>query len=183
MRSRAHKWRVRQIAVWAGPTMEHHNTLAILVAGGPTPGINAVIAAATIRARLEGLTVLGIHDGFERIMRGEVDRVTPLTIEAVSRIHFRGGSCIGDLTGQSCARFSILGQRAYVAAAAERDPTHHRRRSRHGLLRDAVPSTGQRSNPLGIRANNSRTTSTFPPMWTHLGSSPLGITASRSSKT
>jgi len=75
--------------------MEPHNNLAILVGGGPAPGINAVIAAATIRAQLEGLIVLGIHDGFERIMRGEVDHVTPLTIEAVSRIHFRGGSYIG----------------------------------------------------------------------------------------
>ena len=37
--------------------MEHHNNLAILVGGGPAPGINAVIGAATIRAQLEGLTV------------------------------------------------------------------------------------------------------------------------------
>ena len=75
--------------------MEHHNNLAILVAGGPVPGINAVIAAATIRAQLDGLIVLGLRDGFEHIMEGEVDQVTPLTIEAVSRIHFRGGSDIG----------------------------------------------------------------------------------------
>lgn len=75
--------------------MEHHNNLAILVAGGPAPGINAVIGAATIRAQLDSLTVLGIRDGFEHIMQGNVDQVTPLTIEAVSRIHFRGGSYIG----------------------------------------------------------------------------------------
>ena len=36
--------------------MEHHQRLAILVGGGPAPGINSVIAAATIRARLEGST-------------------------------------------------------------------------------------------------------------------------------
>lgn len=75
--------------------MEHHNNLAILVGGGPAPGINAVIGAATIRARLEGLTVLGIRDGFERIMQSDVDHVTPLTIETISRIHFRGGPYIG----------------------------------------------------------------------------------------
>src|SRR5215813_7632432 len=75
--------------------MEHHRRLAILVGGGPAPGINSVIAAATIRARLEGLDVLGIRDGFEWLMRGDVDHVTPLTIEGVSRIHFRGGSHIG----------------------------------------------------------------------------------------
>ena len=75
--------------------MEHHKNLAILVAGGPAPGINSVVGAATIRAQLEGIDVIGIRDGFEWIMQGDIDHVTPLTIEAVSRIHFRGGSYIG----------------------------------------------------------------------------------------
>src|SRR5215831_15276945 len=75
--------------------VEHHKKLAILVGGGPAPGINSVIAAATIRAVLEGMDVVGIRDGFERLMRGDVEHVTPLTIEGVSRIHFRGGSHIG----------------------------------------------------------------------------------------
>ena len=42
--------------------MEHHKRLAILVGGGPAPGINSVIGAATIRAELEGLDVLGLRD-------------------------------------------------------------------------------------------------------------------------
>ena len=75
--------------------MEHHNKLAILVGGGPAPGINSVIGAATIRARLEGLEVVGCRDGFEWLMQGDIDHVTPLTIENVSRIHFRGGSHLG----------------------------------------------------------------------------------------
>jgi 6-phosphofructokinase 1 len=70
-------------------------TLAILAAGGPAPGVNSVIGAATIRARLEGLDVLGVRDGFDWIMRGDVEHVTPLSIAEVSRIHFRGGSHIG----------------------------------------------------------------------------------------
>jgi ATP-dependent phosphofructokinase / diphosphate-dependent phosphofructokinase len=74
---------------------EHHNKLAILVGGGPAPGINSVIGAATIRARLEGLDVIGLRDGFEWVMKGDVDHVTPLSIDAVSRIHFRGGSHLG----------------------------------------------------------------------------------------
>lgn len=73
----------------------HHERLAILVAGGPAPGINSVISAATIRGRLEDVEVIGIRDGFEWIMRGDVDHVIRLTIEEVSRIHFRGGSHIG----------------------------------------------------------------------------------------
>src|SRR5438132_2802093 len=75
--------------------MDHHTNLAILVGGGPAPGINSVIGAATIRARLEGLEVLGIRDGFEWLMRGDIDHVMPLSIDATSRIHFRGGSYIG----------------------------------------------------------------------------------------
>jgi ATP-dependent phosphofructokinase / diphosphate-dependent phosphofructokinase len=75
--------------------VEHHHSLAILVSGGPAPGINSVIGAATIRACLDGIEVLGLRDGFEWIMRGDIDHVTPLTIDAVSRIHFRGGSYIG----------------------------------------------------------------------------------------
>lgn len=75
--------------------MEHHNKLAILCGGGPAPGLNSVIGAATIRARVEGVEVLGIRDGFEWIMQGDIDHIIPLTIEGVSRIHFRGGSHIG----------------------------------------------------------------------------------------
>jgi 6-phosphofructokinase 1 len=69
--------------------------LAILVGGGPAPGINSVIGAATIRSVLEGVDVIGIEDGFECIMRGNIEHVRELDIESVSRIHFRGGSVIG----------------------------------------------------------------------------------------
>jgi ATP-dependent phosphofructokinase / diphosphate-dependent phosphofructokinase len=75
--------------------MADQNKLAILVGGGPAPGINSVIGAATIRACLSGIPVLGIRDGFQWIMRGELGHARPLDIEAVSRIHFRGGSCLG----------------------------------------------------------------------------------------
>ncbi|HEY2431388.1 MAG TPA: diphosphate--fructose-6-phosphate 1-phosphotransferase [Vicinamibacterales bacterium] len=101
---------------------EQHQRLAILVGGGPAPGINSVIAAATIRARLQGVDVVGIRDGFEWLMQGDVDHVTPLTIDAVSRIHFRGGSTLGiaranptkdtrllDLTVNSLLRLNVTG--------------------------------------------------------------------------
>jgi 6-phosphofructokinase 1 len=71
------------------------NKLAIVVGGGPAPGINSVIAAATIRARLEGLDVVGIRDGFQWIMQGDTDHVQPLDFSSVSRTHFRGGSILG----------------------------------------------------------------------------------------
>ncbi len=69
--------------------------LAILVGGGPAPGINSVISAATIRAILSGAEVIGIRDGFKWLMQGNIDNIIPLNIETVSRIHFRGGSYLG----------------------------------------------------------------------------------------
>jgi 6-phosphofructokinase len=75
--------------------MSQRKKLAILVGGGPAPGINSVIGTATIRGALAGVDVLGIRDGFEWIMRGNIEHVRPLSIEEVSRIHFRGGSYIG----------------------------------------------------------------------------------------
>jgi 6-phosphofructokinase 1 len=75
--------------------VSQHKNLAILVGGGPAPGINSVISAATIRSRLEDVEVVGIRDGFEWIMQGNIEHVMPLTIDGVSRIHFRGGSHIG----------------------------------------------------------------------------------------
>ncbi len=75
--------------------MSERSKVAIVVGGGPAPGINAVIGAATIRCVLDGVDVVGIQDGFQWIMRGDVDHVIPLTIDEVSRIHSRGGSIIG----------------------------------------------------------------------------------------
>ena len=71
------------------------SNLGILVGGGPAPGINSVIGAATIRAILQGVDVVGIHHGFEDIMRGVTDRARRLSVEDVSRIHFTGGSILG----------------------------------------------------------------------------------------
>jgi len=75
--------------------MTQRNKLAIVCAGGPAPGINSVIGAATIRACLSGVEVLGVQDGFRWLMEGDTSHITPLSIADTSRIHFRGGSHIG----------------------------------------------------------------------------------------
>src|SRR6266542_2525063 len=75
--------------------MSDGQRLGILCGGGPAPGINSVIGAATICAALQGAQVTGIRDGFKWLMRGDVDHVVPLSIEQVSRIHFTGGSYLG----------------------------------------------------------------------------------------
>ena len=69
-------------------------TLGILVGGGPAPGINAVVAAATIEARNHGLRVLGCYDGFKWLAQGDTQHVVDLEINDTSRIHFDGGSII-----------------------------------------------------------------------------------------
>lgn len=75
--------------------MSQDSKLGILVGGGPAPGINSVIGAATIRAELAGVPIVGIRDGFEHLMAGDTDQVVELTAAGVSRIHFRGGSILG----------------------------------------------------------------------------------------
>lgn len=68
--------------------------LGILVGGGPAPGINGVIGAATIEAINHGLEVLGIYDGFKWLARGDISHVRPLTIDDVDEARFRGGSIL-----------------------------------------------------------------------------------------
>jgi ATP-dependent phosphofructokinase / diphosphate-dependent phosphofructokinase len=68
--------------------------LGILCGGGPAPGINSVISAATIEARNSGWDVVGILDGFDHLIKGETDYVIPLSITDVSRIHVLGGSML-----------------------------------------------------------------------------------------
>lgn len=66
----------------------------ILVGGGPAPGINGVIAAATIAAEKHGYEVLGFMDGFKHLMRGDASQFKPLTIKGVTRYFDEGGSIL-----------------------------------------------------------------------------------------
>ncbi len=88
--------------------MAEEKRLAILVGGGPAPGINSVIGAATIRSILGGFTVYGIHDGFETLMEGDQPNAELLTIDDVSRIHFRGGSILGTSRANPTAEPRLL---------------------------------------------------------------------------
>ncbi len=68
--------------------------LGILVGGGPAPGINGVVAAATIEAIHSGFSVLGLLDGYSWLVKGDARHVIPLDIEHVSRIQTTGGSVL-----------------------------------------------------------------------------------------
>jgi 6-phosphofructokinase 1 len=69
--------------------------LALLVGGGPAPGINGVISAATIEACNQGLEVIGFQDGFRWLMQGDNQQWRLLTIADVKDHALRGGSILG----------------------------------------------------------------------------------------
>jgi len=69
-------------------------TLAILVGGGPAPGINGVIASAAIEAINCGLRVIGVREGYRWLLEGDTSHTVELRIADVSRIHFNGGSIL-----------------------------------------------------------------------------------------
>ena len=107
----------------------NNETLAILVGGGPAPGINGVIASATIEAVNNGLRVIGLYDGYYHIARGDTTHIEELRIEDVSRIHFTGGSILrtsrtnpakDDATLQTCIRsLTLLGVRYLVCIGGD----------------------------------------------------------------
>ena len=72
--------------------------LGILCGGGPAPGLNGVIAGATLYALRLGWKVIGFLEGFQYLCTGDIDLVkahtVELTYDVVSRIHFQGGTII-----------------------------------------------------------------------------------------
>ncbi|WP_333654588.1 diphosphate--fructose-6-phosphate 1-phosphotransferase [Dissulfurispira sp.] len=87
------------------------DVVGIIVGGGPAPGINGVISAATIEAINEGKGVVGIRGGFKSLFNGDRSAAVPLTIDDVSRIHTQGGSILRtsrDYPDRVKERFKIL---------------------------------------------------------------------------
>jgi 6-phosphofructokinase len=75
---------------------EHNlGKLALLVGGGPAPGINGVISSTTIEAINQGYAVIGFRDGYKWLSQGDATHIKPLTINDVTGIHLRGGSILG----------------------------------------------------------------------------------------
>jgi len=72
--------------------------LALVVGGGPAPGINGVISSVTIEAVQQGFDVIGYQDGFLNLITGECDAEGThrfLDIDMVKGLHLRGGSFLG----------------------------------------------------------------------------------------
>src|SRR5208283_2207047 len=69
--------------------------LGILVGGGPAPGLNGVISAATIEGINQGYEVIGFRDGFKWLAQGDVQHNLPLSIRDVKDSHIQGGWILG----------------------------------------------------------------------------------------
>src|ERR1043166_6610838 len=69
--------------------------MAILVGGGPAPGINGVISAATIEGVNQGYEVIGFRDGFKWLAQGDAEHFSKLPLQGVKDVHLRGGSILG----------------------------------------------------------------------------------------
>ena len=86
---------------------DQHDRIGVFVAGGPAPGINAVIKGVVQEAHNAGLRVIGFQDGADGLVNR---RTVNLTRSRVEDIHILGGSILGtsryriDDAGQDLAR-------------------------------------------------------------------------------
>jgi 6-phosphofructokinase len=69
--------------------------LALVVGGGPAPGINGVISAVTLEALNNRIEVFGIQDGFKWLVQGDRSHIRLLTKNDVRYAFNRGGSLLG----------------------------------------------------------------------------------------
>ncbi len=66
-------------------------TIALLTSGGDAPGLNACIRAVVRTANFHGITVIGIHDGYDGMIDGDFQE---LSSASVSGIIQRGGTVL-----------------------------------------------------------------------------------------
>lgn len=135
--------------------------LAILVGGGPAPGINGVIASAAMEAFKCGLRAIGIYDGYRDLAAGRPPQTVELTFDQVSRIHTSGGSILrtsrtnpakDEATLQRCVDSLAALDARYLVCIGGDDTTYgaariaERTRGRLGIA--TVPKTIDNDLPL-----------------------------------
>ncbi len=69
--------------------------LALVVGGGPAPGINGVISAVTLEAINRGIEVFGIEDGYKWLVKEDANHIRRLREDDVKQMYIRGGSMLG----------------------------------------------------------------------------------------
>ena len=66
--------------------------IGVLTGGGDCPGLNAVIQAIVLRASQYGFEVWGIKNGYEGLIEGEAQQLTPNDVKGILQI---GGTILG----------------------------------------------------------------------------------------
>ncbi|MEZ4931233.1 MAG: 6-phosphofructokinase [Saprospiraceae bacterium] len=69
------------------------NSVAILCAGGPAPGINTVISTIAKVFLKDDFKIIGVHDGYKNLFNGKADTVD-INFNYADRIFPRGGSTL-----------------------------------------------------------------------------------------
>lgn len=67
------------------------SNIAIVVSGGPAPGINGVISAAALEAHNRGLTIKGVLGGFKSLISQGTAALSAINIKDVANIYNQGG--------------------------------------------------------------------------------------------
>src|SRR5438445_153232 len=70
------------------------NSFGILIGEDLAPGINALIASVVTEANNHRIEVIGIPDGFQQLVRGDISRCRHLRSEEVDPVSLRGGSIL-----------------------------------------------------------------------------------------
>jgi 6-phosphofructokinase 1 len=68
------------------------NRIAILTSGGDAPGMNAAIRSVVKLCAREGVSVLGVQQGYEGLMHGRFTELTPQGVDAIGGL---GGTVLG----------------------------------------------------------------------------------------
>ena len=66
--------------------------IGIMTSGGDAPGMNAAVRAGFRMANHLGLEVMGIQDGYEGLLHGQILPLSPQQLDGIERL---GGTVLG----------------------------------------------------------------------------------------
>ncbi|WP_088186011.1 6-phosphofructokinase [Desulfosporosinus sp. FKA] len=89
--------------------------IGVLTSGGDAPGMNAAVRAVVRKGIFHGLTIFGVHRGYEGLIHGEIQE---MSIGSVADIVLRGGTVLK--TARSEEMKTPAGQQKALAQLQER---------------------------------------------------------------
>jgi 6-phosphofructokinase 1 len=138
-------------------TLGKNKRIGVLTGGGDAPGLNPAIRSVVFRAEEEGLTTIGIQDGWEGLLDGFKDDAVTLDVAAVRLWDCDGGTHLGssrtnpfnlkegdrriDRSKEVLANMEALGLDALVAIGGEDTLGVARRLAELGAPVVGIPKT------------------------------------------